>query len=344
MNPQKILIIQTAFLGDVVLSTPLIKAVKRKYPHSKIFFLLIPQTKGLLQNNPHLDGIIVYDKKDKEKGVSSFLALARKIRASGFDLALIPHRSFRSALLAYLARIPQRTGFDKSSGAFLFTKKIKYIQNQSEAKRNLSLLETDMPPENDCLPELFPSEDDFKYIEELFISWDVKKEDKIVGIAPGSVWNTKRWLPERFGEVAESLIEKLGVKVIFTGGKEDEKLCLEIASNMKSKPLIAAGKTSPLQSAALISRCHVILSNDTAPMHIAVAMRVPVVAIFGSTIPEFGFAPTGKNDLVIQKELYCRPCGIHGRKNCPEKHFRCMKEITAAEVFEGVAKVWSANL
>ena len=344
MNPQKILIIQTAFLGDVVLTTPLIKAIRKKYPHSKIFFLLIPQTEGLLQNNPHLDGIIVYDKKNKEKGVSSFLALAKKIRASGFDLALIPHRSFRSALLAYLARIPQRIGFNKSSGAFLFTKRIKYIQNRSEAERNLSLLGGSLFSEDDCLPELFPSEDDFKYIEELFRSWDVKREDKIVGIAPGSVWNTKRWPPERFGEVAESLIEKLGAKVIFIGGKEDEKLCLEIASNMKSKPLITAGKTSPLQSAALISRCHVILSNDTAPMHIAVAMRVPVVAIFGSTIPEFGFAPTGKNDLVIQKEIYCRPCGIHGRKKCPEKHFRCMKEITAEEVFEGVMKIWSANL
>jgi heptosyltransferase II len=344
MNPDKILIIQTAFLGDVVLSTPLIKAVKKKYAHSKIFFLLIPQSKELLQNNPHLDGIIVYDKKDKERGVSSFIALARRIRASGFELAVIPHRSFRSALLAYLAGIPQRVGFDKSSGAFLLTKKIEYTQNQPEVKRNLSLLETDITPESDCLPELFPCEDDFKYIEELFKNWDVKREDKVVGIAPGSVWNTKRWLPERFGEVAESLIEKLGAKVIFIGGKEDEKLCLEIASNMKSKPFITAGKTSPLQSAALISRCRVILSNDTAPMHMAVAMRVPVVAIFGSTIPEFGFAPTGKNDLVIQKEIYCRPCGIHGRKKCPEKHFRCMKEITTEEVFEAVRKLWSANL
>ena len=344
MIPDKILIIQTAFLGDVVLTTPLIKAVRKKYPHSKIIFLLIPQTGELLKNNPFLDGVIVYDKKEKEKGIFSFLALAMKIRTSSFDLAVIPHRSFRSALLAYLARIPQRVGFDKSSGAFLFTKKIKYIQNQSEAKRNLSLLETDIPPENDCLPELFPSEDDFKYVEELFKNWDVKREDKIVGIAPGSVWNTKRWLPERFGEVAEALTEKLGAKVIFIGGKEDEKPCLEIASNMKSKPLIAAGKTSPLQSASLISRCRVILSNDTAPMHMAVAMRVPVVAIFGSTIPEFGFAPTGKNDLVIQKEIYCRPCGIHGRKKCPEKHFRCMKEITEEEVFEGVVKIWSANL
>jgi len=338
MNPEKILIIQTAFLGDVILATPFLKAVRKKYSHSKIFFLLIPQTSGLLQNNLFLDELIVYDKKGKEKGVFSFFNLLKKIKALGFDLAFVPHRSLRSALLVYFAGIPQRVGFDKSAGSFLFTKKIRYIQNQPEVKRNLSLLEKDLFSENDFLPELFPSEEDFRYIVNLFKSWDIKRNDKIVGIAPGSVWETKRWLPERFGKVAESLMEKLGAKVVFLGGKEDEDLCLEISKDMKNKSFIAAGKTSPLQSAALISRCKVVLSNDTAPMHIAVAMRVPVVAIFGSTIPEFGFAPTGGKDIIIQKEVYCRPCGIHGKRRCPEKHFRCMKEITAEEVFDLVAQ------
>ncbi|HVP36977.1 MAG TPA: lipopolysaccharide heptosyltransferase II [Terriglobales bacterium] len=337
MNPGKILIIQTAFLGDVVLTTPLIKAVRKKYPQAKIFFLLIPQTKELLRNNPNLDGIIVYDKKGEEKGIFGFLNLVKKIKSSEFDLAIIPHRSFRSALIAFLARITQRIGFDKSSGAFFLTQKIKYIQNQSETKRNLSLLGNDLSLESDSQPELFPSEEDFRYVAELLKEWSLKTDDKIIGIAPGSVWNTKRWLPERYGQVAENLIEKLGVKVIFIGGKEDEVLCHEIVNKMKTKPFIAAGEISPLQSAALISSCKVMLSNDTAPLHIAVAMGVPVVAIFGSTIPEFGFAPTGKNDVVIQKKLYCRPCGIHGRKKCPEKHFRCMKEITAEDVFKVVS-------
>ncbi|MCJ7497106.1 MAG: lipopolysaccharide heptosyltransferase II [candidate division Zixibacteria bacterium] len=342
MNPEKILIIQTAFLGDVILTTPLIKAVRKKYTRSKIYFLLIPQTKVLLQNSPYLNEIIVYDKKDKEKGVFGFLELIKKIKGMAFDLAFVPHRSLRSALLVYLAGIPQRAGFDRSSGSFLFTKKIKYYQNHTETRRNLSLVfEKELFPEKDFLPELFPSKEDFKYIESLFENWGIQKDDKIVGIAPGSVWETKRWLPERFGQVAESLIEKLGAKVIFLGGKEDEPLCMEISRAMKSKPFIAAGKLTPLQSAALISRGKVVLSNDTAPMHIAVAMRIPVVAIFGSTVPEFGFAPTGEKDMVIQKEVYCQPCGIHGRRKCPEKHFRCMKEITSEEVFDVVAKRFS---
>lgn len=184
MNPQKILIIQTAFLGDVVLATPLIRAVKKKYPQSKITFLLIPQTEGLLQNNPDLHGIVVYAKKDKEKGIFGFLNLVKKVKASGFDLAFIPHRSLRSALLVYLARIPQRIGFNKSSGAFLFTKRVKYVHNQPEAERNLSLLEEDSLSETESAPELFPSEKDFQYVEDLFKGWGINQGDKIIGIAP----------------------------------------------------------------------------------------------------------------------------------------------------------------
>ncbi len=338
MNPEKILIIQTAFLGDVILCTPLIKGVRKKFPQSKIFFLAISQTSGLLQNNPYLDQIMVYDKKNKEKGIFHYLDLIKKIKTENLDLAFIPHRSLRSALLAYLAGIPQRVGFDKSAGSFLFTKKIKYVQNQLETQRDLSLLETKSFSENDFLPELFPSEGDFRYVEDLFRDWGIKEGDKVVGIAPGSVWETKRWLPERFGQVANLLMEKSKAKVIFLGGKEDESLCLKISKEMRNKPFVAAGKTTPLQSVALISRCKVVLSNDTAPMHMAVAMRTPVVAIFGSTIPEFGFAPAGKDDVIVQREVYCRPCGIHGRRKCPEKHFRCMNDITVEGVFKSVAR------
>lgn len=338
MNPEKILIIQTAFLGDVILCTPLIKGARKKYPDSKVYFLAIPQTKGLLLNNPYLDKIIVYDKKNKEKGIFHYLDLIKKIKTENFDLAFVPHRSLRSALLAYLAGVPQRIGFNKSAGSFLFTKKIKYVQNQLETKRNLSFLETKSISEDDFMPELFPSEEDSRYVGDLFRDWGIKENDKVVGIAPGSVWETKRWLPDRFGQVADLLMGNFKAKVIFLGGKEDKGLCLKISREMRNKPFIAAGKTTPLQSAALVSRCKVILSNDTAPMHMAVARRTPVVAIFGSTTPEFGFAPAGKNDIIVQKEVYCRPCGIHGRRKCPEKHFRCMKEVAVEEVFESIAR------
>ncbi|MGB8658644.1 MAG: lipopolysaccharide heptosyltransferase II [Candidatus Zixiibacteriota bacterium] len=336
MEHKRILIIQTAFLGDVILSTPLIKALRGLFPHSFISFLLIPETKKLLENNPHLNEILVYDKRNN-RGIRGFLHIKSKIKERKFDLAVIPHRSLRSALLAYLSGIPERVGFDQSAGSFLLTQKVAYRQNTHEVDRNLSLLSSFNLELKDKSPQLFPTEEDFSYARKLLQDSGIQEQDRIVGIAPGSVWATKRWLPERFAEVSDFLLKQSGAKVIFLGSEDDRKLCLRIAGMMKGKPLVLAGRTDVMQSAAVISFCKVILSNDSAPVHIASAMKRPVVAIFGSTIPEFGFAPYGVHHTITQRKLYCRPCGIHGRRKCPEKHFRCMREILAAEVFQAVA-------
>jgi heptosyltransferase-2 len=336
MAIKRILVIQTAFLGDVILCTSLIKASKKLFPDSIISFLLIPETKNILENNPHLNEIIVYDKKGKDKGVKNFFKMVEKMKKRNFDLALIPHRYLRSALLAYFAKITKRIGFDKSTGSFLFTQKVTYQNNSHEVERNLSLLKNFAGDLLDKTPELFPSSQDFSYAQELLEDSGVKDNDKIVGIAPGSIWATKRWLPERFAEISDRLIREVGAKVIFLGSKEDEKLCLEIADLMEEKPIILAGKTNILQSTAIISRCKVVLSGDSAPVHMASAMKTPVVAIFGSTIPEFGFVPYGEGHLIIEKKMDCRPCGIHGKNRCPKKHFRCMTEITTQEVFKAL--------
>jgi heptosyltransferase-2 len=202
--------------------------------------------------------------------------------------------------------------------------------------RNLSLLSGfNFHPTNPML-ELFPSSEDFSYARKLLLDSGIGKKDKIVGIAPGSVWATKRWLPERFAQVSQLLMNEAGTKVVFLGSEDDRDICERIANLTKGKPVILAGRTNILQSAAMISLCKVILSNDSAPVHIASAMKRPVVAIFGSTIPEFGFAPYGVDHLIIEKKMDCRPCGIHGRKECPQKHFRCMKDITTEEVFQAV--------
>ncbi len=335
---EKILIVQTAFIGDVILTTPLIKAIKKIYPDSSLSFLLIPETREVLANNPGLDEIIVYNKRDKEKGIADFFSLVKKIKSKGFNKAFIPHRSLRSALLCYLARIPERTGFDTSAGSFLFTRKVKYKKEHHEIERNLSLL-NNLKDKKEFLPELFPSRDDFVIVENFLKDNKLNVDEKIVGISPGSVWATKRWLPERFAQVADLLIEESHARIVLLGSKEDEELCSQISDSMKTKPIIAAGEMSILQSVVLISKCRVIISNDSAPVHMAVAMRIPVVEIYGSTVPEFGFAAYGEKNIILEKPLYCRPCGIHGKNRCPEKHFRCMREITAQEVFEAVKSV-----
>lgn len=335
MKPKRILIIQTAFIGDVILCTPLIKGLRKTFPDSFISFLLIPETENVLENNPHLSEILVYDKR-KNKGIGSFLQIITRVKQGEFDLAVIPHRSLRSALLAYLSRIPVRIGFDRAVGSFLFTKKEVYKANVHEVDRNLSLLSNFTPHLTDTSPELFPSSKDFSYARKLLSDSGITDGDKIVGVAPGSVWPTKRWLPERFAEVSDLLLREARAKVIFLGSEEDRALCEKTADSMTGRPAILAGRTSVLQSAAIASFCRVILSNDSAPVHIASAMKIPVVAIFGSTIPEFGFGPHGVKHVIIQKKMKCKPCGIHGKRKCPEKHFRCMQDVTGEEVFEAV--------
>jgi heptosyltransferase-2 len=333
------LIIQTAFLGDVILCTPLIKATRKLFPESFISFLLIPETKNILENNPHLNEVIVYDKRRKDQGLKNFFKMVKYVKEKDFDFAIIPHRHLRAALLVYFAKIPQRIGFNKSTGSFLFTQKVTYQNKLHEVERNLSLLNYFNNEPRDKAPELFPSSQDFSCVSKLLQNSGIKESDKKIGVAPGSIWATKRWLPERFAEVSDLLIKKAGAKVIFLGSKEDEKLCLEIANLMQEKPVILAGKASILQSAAIISQCKVILSGDSAPVHIASAMKKPVVAIFGSTIPEFGFGPYEEGSIIIEKKIECRPCGIHGKNKCPKKHFKCMTEITTQEVFEALLTI-----
>jgi heptosyltransferase-2 len=336
MGPKRILIIQTAFIGDVILCTPLVKNLRGIFPHSHLSFLLIPETKNCLENNPHLNEILVYDKR-KKWGLKQFLRILGEVRRRDFDLAVIPHRSLRSALLAYLAGIKQRIGFNRSAGSALLTHKIAYLNNIHEVDRNLSLLSDLSTNLKDISPELFPSPEDYNYVCRLLDESGIRENDKLACIAPGSIWSTKRWLPERFAEVAQLLMEKGGVKVVFLGSEDERELCQNISDLMKEKPPVIAGKTNILQSAAIISMSKVVLSNDSAPVHMASAMKKPVVAMFGSTVQDFGFAPYGVDHLIIQKEMDCRPCGIHGKKRCPQKHFRCMREITTEEVFCAVS-------
>lgn len=335
---EKILLVQTAFIGDVVLTTPLIKAVKKKFSNSKLSVLVIPQTAELLMNNPYVDEVIVYDKRGQEKSLHAFFQLVNKIKQEKFDLALVPHRSYRSSFLVFLSKIPERIGFDKNQANFFLTKKVTYQNNLHEIDRNLSLIQANGLKLEEKLPELFPDKNNFTTVENFLTENEVKLADPLIAIAPGSTWATKRWLLEGFAKVADWLIQKEKAKVVLIGSKEDEKLANDIGNLMQTKPVVACGKLSLLESAVLLSKCKLLLANDTAPVHMAVAMKTPVVEIYGSTVPAFGFYPYGDGHLIIEKNLPCRPCGIHGHQKCPLGHFRCMKEISAEEVFNTVVK------
>jgi len=334
--PSNILIIQTAFLGDAVLTTPLVGALHEQFPNSRLTILCTPEITDVFERHPAVSEMIVFDKRGKERSWSAKWKLITRLKSMCFDLAVIPHRSVTSALLAYLSGIPRRVGFSTSQGRWFLTDVVPFEWGVHDVERNLALLKVFgvQNPSRDLWLKAEPEA--AQRIYERLRAAGVLPFDKLVGINPGSVWATKRWLPEGFAVVADRLMREKGAKVVFIGGARDAGAMRQILALMKEKPLNWVGETSLKELVAVVSRCQTFLTNDSGPLHIAVAARVPTVAIFGPTTKELGFFPYGSGHIVLEKELPCRPCSLHGGNKCPLDHFQCMKLITPEEVFEAV--------
>ena len=326
----RILIIHTAFIGDIVLSTPLIKKIKDTYPDSDITYVTTPSGEAILKNNPHLNNIIVYDKRGEHKGISGVWQLGKRLRYENFNMVITPHRYLRSSILSWLSRSPIRKGYDIASGSCLFTEKIKYDKTKHEVEKLLSFV----APENKKRYEieLYPGEKEKMKGDNLWKE-NLLEDKKVVVLAPGSKWFTKQWPVEYFNKLAESLKKLSNVRLIVVGGKDEINLPIE-----KENTIDMRGKTSLLELADILSRADVVVTNDSSPIHIASAFKKPrIFALFGPTIEKFGFFPWSLNSKVFQVDgLKCRPCGIHGGKSCPEKHFKCMRDILPEEVFNEI--------
>ncbi len=342
MARERILVFQTAFIGDVILTTPMIQVLCRDRKNVEVDVVAVPAGASILANHPDVHSVHVYDKKGKDRGLLAALSLIRTLRRGGYDVAIIPHRSLRSGLICFLAGIPRRIGFSTSAAKMFMTDVLEYRPDRHEVERSMSLLAPLQIPFEIDLPRLYPSSADRDAIDKLLHAHSTTAPLNMIAIAPGSEWVTKRWLAEGYINLAKQLLDEQ-FSVVLIGGKSDLVLCREIESAVGNSRLInAAGELSLLQSAELIRRCKVIVSNDSAPMHIGVAMHTPVVTIFGATVPEFGFAPLGEHDVVVQTMgLACRPCSIHGGNACPIKTFVCMRDISSDRVLEQVHSILS---
>ena len=338
---KNILVVQTAFLGDVILTLPLMQVLKKFMPKSKVHMLTVPNAARLVQNHPCIDRTIVFDKRGTDTGMAGLLRIAHVIRSTQYDIAFLPHRSLRSALLACLSRVPIRIGFKNSLARYFYTSVVPYVEEHHEIERNLSLLSAlGIDWESPELPNLYPSEDDGRQVDRVLFELEIVRFSNLIAVAPGTNWNTKRWLPERFAGLSKLLAQEQ-FDVLLVGGEQDVELCRTIAEMSGSTHVYSvAGRLTLLQSAELIRRCRAAISNDSASMHLAVAMRTPVIAIFGATVPEFGFYPYGIHDVVVETHgLSCRPCTKHGGEECPIKTFECMTNISHLRVFDKVQEV-----
>ena len=320
----QILVIQTAFLGDVILATPVIEKLHRFYPDAQIDFLLRKGNEGLLKDHPFIRSLIIWDKKGgKWKNARK---LIRQFRQTKYDYVINLQRFFTSGIIAAFSGGRQIIGYDKNPLSFLYSKKIRHHIAQPgelvqhEVERNLQCIEA-FTDSSYHLPKLYPSGNDWREVEPL-------KQQPYITIAPASVWFTKQYPKERWVELINLLPQQYAIYLL--GASADAALCQAIAvAATHSNVQLLTGKLSLLQSAALVQDAVMNYVNDSAPLHIASAMDAPVTAIFCSTVPRFGFGPSGNKGRVVQIDysLYCRPCGLHGYKKCPEGHFKCAYNI-----------------
>lgn len=333
----KILVIQTAFLGDAVLTLPMIQKLKEKYPSAEIDVLCIPQTKELFDHSKSVKEVIPYDKRGDQKSFVSFIRLILLIRRKKYSHIYSPHRSFRSSLIVCLSRAGITVGFDNASISFIYGTRIKYVKEKHEVARNLDLIGFDTNNDNwKILPTVEIDSSLENNTDRITRNFTGKK---IAAIAPGSVWKTKIYPRENYIEVIKYLIKK-DYFVVLVGGKDDELLCSGIEKEFLESVKSFAGELSIIESVSLLKKCSILISNDSAPTHLGMIANIPTLTIYCSTIPDFGFAPyNDKSNYVSYDDLSCKPCGIHGKNQCPIQTFDCGYKLLPQMVFSSLDKM-----
>lgn len=327
------LVVQTSFLGDTVLTTPLIAELATRGPVSVV---VTPASAPLLAGNPDIHELFVYDKRGSDAGLLGFRRLAQRVRAPDAPggappaIAYLAQRSARSGALALAAGYSQRVGFDASAGQSLYTARVPYREDRHHAERLLRLAffdvsdaERDVAMENAVVrPKLFPGDAERAAVNALLGADDARP---IVALAPGSVWATKRW--PGYAELAKRLAGRYRLAII--GGRADSSEAASIAEFSRSQGVVdGTASLTLLASAELLRRVKLLVTNDSAPQHLASAMGTPTITIFGPTVEAFGFGPLAHDSISLGLDaLACRPCHHHGPPRCPLGHWRCMREL-----------------
>lgn len=320
------LVIQTSFLGDTILTTPLLASLAERGP---VDLVVTPSGATILHGNPSVRDVIVYDKRGRDAGLGGLRRLARRLHTAAYEGVYLAQGSLRSAALARAARISRRIGFDTSAGRALYTQRVRYRKDLHHAERLWRLAAGDdaaSPPAETIRPHLYPGPGERAAVDALLA--DFSGHGPLVAVAPGSIWGTKRW-PHVAGLV--SALDEARFVVI--GSPEDAALAETVASAGPGRVLDATGRLSLLASAELIGRCAVLVANDSAPTHLASGVGTPTITLFGPTVPAFGFGPLApRSESMGVAGLECRPCHPHGPRECPLGHFACMRSLEPSHV------------
>ncbi|MCB1190533.1 MAG: lipopolysaccharide heptosyltransferase II [Leptospiraceae bacterium] len=338
---KKILIIQTAFLGDLVLTTPFVREVYRKFQPCQISILVNRGTETILENNPYIHKVIPLNKEEIKKSLWKFLRFIKEIGSLRFNMVLSPHFSHRSSLISYFSGAKVRIGYKESGFSFLHTHTIhRPISEIHEVDKLFSLIYKPDEYPSQKRPELYLTEKVFRETENFLKDKFIEKSNYIL-VSPSSVWETKKMPEQKFVELIRIILQKTNYQVLLSGSKKDLDLCAKIQGEVNDPKVInIAGETNLQTLACVISLSKAVVTNDSSPTHFASAFNVPTVVIYGATVPNFGYTPLSEKYYLAEvDDLSCRPCGIHGGNKCPQNHFSCMLNQDTNKIFENLVKI-----
>ncbi|MBN1638925.1 MAG: glycosyltransferase family 9 protein [Ignavibacteriales bacterium] len=327
---EKILIIQTAFIGDAILTLPLVQKINEIYSNITIDVLTIQQNSLIFESSPFVNNVIIFNKRKEHKSIIKTIKLAKKLKSNNYTKVISPHRSFRTSLIVWALKVKNSVGFDISSMSFVYKKIVKYRLDYHEVQRDLSLLENDDLIKNWKILPVIKTERKILEKIQLFVKSITNR--KIIAIAPASVWFTKTYPKDYFVKIINELIAK-GFFIVLIGGENDKKYCCGIKNLYNDNIISTAGDFNIIETIELFKYCELLVCNDSAPTHMAMCANIPVLTIYCSTTPNFGFYPYNERSQYLSYEdLECKPCGIHGHKKCPIKTFRCAHLLSPQKI------------
>lgn len=328
LTPRSILVIRLSSLGDVALTTPVFQALRRSHPGARLSVLVKKSFAPVFHRRPDVDDVFLYE----ELG---FWGWAKEIRRRGFDVVVDLHDTPRSRLWSLWSGAPHKFRYNKRAGArrwLVWTKRESPDLSGGVVDRYLEAVAPLLGPNPDPIPKLYVFSE-----ERLSLPWDARLgKGPWVAVAPGAQHATKRWPAERFADAADRLAESLGgAKILIFGSATDRPEAEAVLGRVRSEVLNLAGETSLREMMQILSRCSILLTNDSGAMHVGAGLGVPTLAVFGPTVKAFGFFPRGPRTAVVETSgLDCRPCAVHGSARCPQGHFRCMTDLSVERVVE----------
>jgi heptosyltransferase-2 len=341
----KVLVIRFSSLGDVILTTPVLDALKENYRDSEIYFLTKQKYQGLFEADPRINSVIYFQPEDKDKGVAGLFRLIKRLNQEKFDLIVDLHSNLRSFFIRTLVKAQKKARYNKrliTRLQMVYFKKWNVNSITTVESYLKSLEKIGIKIENRG-PGLFVDHQEKIWAKQFLSQVGFKERELLVGIAPGAKWEMKKWGKDKFSSVAKKLSQDLPAKILLVGDKNDQNLIEDIKDYVGENKVIQAVNLPLDKLMVLIERCEAFISNDSGPMHLASALGVPTIGIFGPTSPNLGFSPSWLNDKAFWAGVECSPCSLHGKKECVREKRFCMDEIMPKEVMEEAKRIINAD-